>query len=126
MTQKELKRLSRSELLELLLIQTKETERLMKKLEEAEFLLFQRELKLEKAGDLAHAVLELNGVMEAAQAAANQYLENMAAMEQKTRIQCQQMLEEARREAERIRNQSGAYAVTSELEEIQDLLESQP
>ena len=71
-------------------------------------------------------MLEINGVMEAAQAAANQYLENMAAMEQRTRIQCQQMLEEARREAERIRNQSGAYAVTSELEEIQELLESQP
>ena len=126
MTQKELKRLSRSELLELLLMQTKETERLMKKLEEAETLLLQRELKLEKAGDLAHAVLEINGVMEAAQAAANQYLENMAAMEQKTRIQCQQMLEEARREAERIRSQSGVNARSDEQEEIQELLESQP
>ena len=126
MTQKELKRLSRSELLELLLMQTKETERLMKKLEEAESLLLQRELKLEKAGDLAHAVLEINGVMEAAQAAANQYLENMAAMERQTRIQCQQMLEEARREAERIRSQSGVNARSDEQEEIQELLESQP
>lgn len=117
MNNKELKRLSRSELLELLLIQTKETERLMKKLEEAEALLFQRELKLEKAGDLAHAVLEINGVMEAAQAAANQYLENMAAMEQQTRIQCRQLLEEARREAERIRSRAGTDP---------ELLESQP
>lgn len=106
MTQKELKRLSRSELLELLLIQTRETERLMKKLEEAESLLYQRELTLERAGDLAHAVLEVNGVMEAAQAAADQYLENMAAMEQRTRLQCEQMLAQAREEAERIRRRT--------------------
>lgn len=104
MTQKELKRLSRSELLELLLIQTKETERLMKKLEEAESLLYQREVKIQNAGDLAHAVLEINGVMEAAQAAAQQYLENIAAMERDTRAKCEQLLAEAHREAERIRN----------------------
>lgn len=108
MTPKELKRLSRSELLELLLIQTRETERLMKKLEEAETLLYQRELKLEKAGDLAHAVLEMNGVMEAAQAAANQYLENIAAMEQQTRLQCEALLAQAREEAEWIRRQGFA------------------
>ena len=47
-------------------------------------------------------------------------------MEQKTRIQCQQMLEEARREAERIRSQSGVNARSDEQEEIQELLESQP
>lgn len=108
MTQKELKRLSRAELLELLLVQTKETERLMKKLEEAEKLLYQRELKLQNAGDLAHAVLEVNGVMEAAQAAAQQYLENIAAMERDTKAKCERLLEEARREAERIRRQAPA------------------
>jgi len=108
MKQKELKRLSRAELLELLLVQTKETERLMKKLEEAETLLYQRELKLQNAGDLAHAVLEINGVMEAAQAAARQYLENIAAMERDTKTRCEQLLEEARREAEQIRRQAPA------------------
>ncbi len=103
MTQKELKRLSRSELLELLLIQTKENERLMKQLTEAEERITRRDLKLENAGDLAHAVLEVNGVMEAAQAAARQYLDNIAIMEKQTQEKCQTMLEEARREAEQIR-----------------------
>ena len=84
MTEKELKHLSRAELLELLLLQTKETERLMKKLEKADRMLSDRYLQVEKAGDLAHAVLEVNGIMEAAQAAAQQYLDNIIRMEQET------------------------------------------
>lgn len=103
MTQKELKRLSRGELLELLLIQTKENERLLQKLAEAEALIYQRNLKLEKAGDLAHAVLEINGVMEAAQTAAQQYLDNIRQMEQETKEKCRVMLEEAEKEAQQIR-----------------------
>ncbi len=103
MTDKELKRLSRAELLELLLLQTREREQLAQKLEEAEQRLADRQLRLEKAGDLAHAVLEVNGVMEATQAAARQYLDNIARMEQQTRQQCEQMLQQARQEAEGIR-----------------------
>ena len=81
MKNKELRRLSRAELLELLLEQTKETERLQKRLNEAETLLAERHLKLMEAGDIAHAALAVNNVMEAAQNAARQYLENIAAME---------------------------------------------
>lgn len=96
MTDKELRRLSRAELLELLLIQTKETERLTQKLEAAEKMLYDRQLRLERAGDIAHAALEINGVMEAAQAAAQQYLDNIVRMEQETRQRCEQMLRDAR------------------------------
>ena len=99
MTDKELKRLSRTELLELLLLQTKETERLTKKLEMAERMLSDRQLKVDKSGDLAHAVLEINGVMEAAQAAAQQYLDDLIRMEQETRQRCEAMLLEAQKKA---------------------------
>lgn len=102
MTDKELKRLSRAELLELLLIQTRETERLKVKLEAAHRQLEDRQLSISKAGDLAHAVLEINDVMGAAQEAADQYLANIAAMEQQTRERCERMLAEARAEADRI------------------------
>ena len=95
MTEKELKKLSRAELLELLLIQTKETERLTKKLEKMESKLADRYLQMEKAGDLAHAVLEINGVMAAAQAAAQQYLDNIVQMEQETIRRCEEMLRNA-------------------------------
>ena len=106
MTDKELKRLSRSELLELLLVQTRERERLEQRLEEAEQKLIDRQVRLEKAGDIAHAVLEINGVMEAAQAAARQYLENVERLEEQTRQRCEQMLQQARQEAEEIRQKA--------------------
>lgn len=101
MTDKTLKRLSRSELLELLLAQTREREALEKKLED-------RQLQIEKAGDIAHAVLEINGVMNATQAAAQQYLDNIARMEQVTKLRCEKMLHEARMEAARIRKEAKA------------------
>ena len=102
MTDKELKRLSRSELLELLLIQTRETERLTKRLENAEKMLADRQLRLEKAGDIAHAALEINGVMEAAQEAAQQYLDNIIRLEEETKARCEKMLSDARQAAEQI------------------------
>lgn len=102
MTDKELKRLSRTELLELLLEQTRERERLEKALEEAEQKLADRQLQIEEAGDIAHAVLQINGVMEAAQAAARQYLENMERLERQTRQRCDQMLLKAALDAEEI------------------------
>lgn len=105
MTEKELKRLSRTELLELLLAQTKETERLQKKLEKAETLLSDRYLQVQKAGDLAHAVLEINGVMDSAQAAAQQYLDNIRRMEHETKQRCEKMLADARKEAEQHRRE---------------------
>ena len=106
MTEKEMKRLSRAELLELLLVQTKETERLQKKLEKVETLLLERNLQVQKAGDLAHAVLEINGVMESAQSAAQQYLDNIIRMEQETKLRCEKMLAQAQAEAEQLRQEA--------------------
>ena len=108
MTEKDLKWLNRSELLELLLVQTQETERLKSDLEAARAQLAERELRLEKAGDLAQAALAVNGVMEAAQAAAQQYLDNIARMERETAEKCEKMLLRARQELDRARKLSGA------------------
>ena len=127
MTEKEMKKLSRAELLELLLVQTRESERLQKRLERAEAELAERRLKIQDAGNLAKAVLEINGVMEAAQEAAQQYLDNIAHMEEETRQRCEQMLEDARKEAEQIRNSVPKADVsdTSLIKEIYDLLDEE-
>ena len=69
MTEKELRRLSRTDLLEMLLEQSKEVQRLQQELEETK-------QKLE-AGSIAEAALRINKVFEAAQQAADQYLENI-------------------------------------------------
>lgn len=89
---KRLKRLSRAELLELLLAQTMETERLQDELDKANAKLAEREIKIESAGNLAEAVLSVNGVMEAAQAAAQQYIDNARDILEQTKHKCELIL----------------------------------
>lgn len=83
MTDKELKRLSRSELLEMLIIQVEENERLKQRLSKAQEKLQERQIMIEQAGSIAQAALELNGVFEAADKAAKQYLENVRRIAEK-------------------------------------------
>ena len=77
MTDKQLHKLSRRELLELLLEQRQELDRLQRELEETREKLESRELKVEKIGSLAKASLEVTAVFEEAQKAANLYVENV-------------------------------------------------
>ena len=77
MTDSELKNLSRKELLEIMIEQAEEIERLQAELKETKEKLQERELKISNAGSIAEASLALNKVFEAAQAAADQYLENL-------------------------------------------------
>lgn len=112
MTDKELQKLGRRELLQLLLEQAREAERLSKLLEETEEQLHQleenyerlrgrldnkdaqihdlratlqeerekREADLADVGSIAEAALKLNGVFDAAQRAADQYLQSVKAL----------------------------------------------
>lgn len=77
MNENELRKLKRVDLLELLISQGRENEELRRKLAEAEQKLADRQIKTDEAGSIAEAALRLNGVFEAAQAAADQYLENI-------------------------------------------------
>lgn len=77
MTDKELARLGRRELLELLIQQSKEMAQLQQELDEAKAQLARREITVESCGTLAEAALKLSGIFEAADAAAAQYLENI-------------------------------------------------
>lgn len=80
MTDKELRRLSRSELLEMLLSLTQENEKLKIRLEQAEDRLRDRRILIDKAGSIAEAALQLNNIFEDADRAVQQYLENVRRM----------------------------------------------
>ncbi len=77
MTNQELKKLSRKDLLELLIAQSRQRDALLSELDTVKAALQNREIHLEQAGSIAEASLQLNGVFEAAQAAAQQYLDNI-------------------------------------------------
>lgn len=97
MTEKELKKLSRVELLELLVEQTERCEELESKLAvkeqelaeaesklaEAEQELKNQSLNVKEVGTLAEACLKVNKIFEAADAAAMQYLANIKVYDDK-------------------------------------------
>lgn len=72
-----LKKLSRQDLLEMLIAEEKRLEALEKELAEVKAELADRKIKINNSGSIAEAALKLNGLFEAAQAAADQYLENV-------------------------------------------------
>ena len=106
MTEKELRKLNRYQLLEMLIIQTERANELEKKLEQAQEKLDSREVQMTVMGSIAEASLQLSGVFEAAQNAADTYLEAVkeraAAMEEDARRQAEAVLEEARQQARQI------------------------
>lgn len=99
MTDKELRRLNRRELLEMLITQTRRAEALEQKLAEANERVENKALYLSDAGNLADAVLKLNGVFEAASNASEQYLENIKRMEDECSAECKRLIEEAEEKA---------------------------
>lgn len=102
MTDNELRKLSRGDLLELLLQQSTELQELKAKLEEAESALQDRRLKLDQAGSIAEAALQLNGVFEAAQMACSQYMDNIEHLSQRQEEICQRRERESQAKAELI------------------------
>ena len=77
MDQRRLKRLRRSELLELLLAQSREIDRLDARVAELEAELAQKDVAIATSGSIAEASLKLTKVFEEAQLAADIYLHNV-------------------------------------------------
>ncbi len=72
-----LRRMRKIELMELLLEQEKEIERLTAENEKLRKQVTVRKIRMEKAGSIAEAALQLSGIFEAAQRAANLYVNSV-------------------------------------------------
>ncbi len=100
MTGKEMKKLRRDELLQMLIEQTQKGDALEEELALAQAKLEEREIILQKAGTMAEAALRLNAVFQAADEAAAQYLENIRIMETRYSLQAEQLETKAKEQAE--------------------------
>ena len=105
MTNVDLRKLNRKQLLELLLEQTQRADQLEKELQLVNKKLEERSVIEKEAGSIAIAALQLNGVFDAAQQAADQYLESVkkkyenqdkenARLEEECRKKCELMIEQ--------------------------------
>jgi DNA repair ATPase RecN len=83
MTDNELKKLNRKELLEILVLQSQEIDELKSRLAAAEEKLAERTIEIDNAGSLAEAALKLNRIFEDADMAAQQYIDSLRAMKEK-------------------------------------------
>jgi hypothetical protein len=86
MMEKDLRRLSRRELLTLLTKTTKENDELKRQLREKNRMLNAREIVIDNAGSLAEAALQLNGIFEAAQKVADTYITNVKIMAKASQV----------------------------------------
>ena len=74
---KEFKRMSKKDLLELLVLQSKKIDKLQIELNNTKKALNDKQIIIKESGSIAEASLKLNKVFETAQEAADQYLENI-------------------------------------------------
>lgn len=104
MNDKKIRRISKKELLEILLDQAKKIEKLEKELEKTQKKLNSKRILIEESGTLAEASLKLNNIFETAQQSADQYLFNIKEkckkMENDTKKACQLEKENMLKEVE--------------------------
>ena len=114
MTDKEFKRLTRSQLIDIIYqLQLREKE-LVAENQKMKIELEDKRIRMQQAGNIAEAVLGINNVMQAAQNAAEQYLDEIRTMRAETESSCKHMLEEARQEAAAVVAQAKARQRTYE------------
>lgn len=98
MTDKELRRLKRIDLLKILIEQEKELEAAREEVKTLKEELNNRKMQLENAGNIAEAALQVNSFFEAAQKAAQQYLDNVQALSEQ---QEKKIMEQSKRNKEK-------------------------
>lgn len=119
MTDKELRKLNRSELLEILINLSQENDNLRSQIQTMENELSERQLKIDRAGSIAEAALQVNHVFEDAQKAAEQYLENICFLSGRQEQICKQLEAESVRKAHLLIAEAEKKCQTMETETVQ-------
>lgn len=110
MPDRELRRMSRTELVEIIFALKQSEDQLKAENAALAAQLQQREIHIEQAGSIAQAALELNRVFEAAQAAADEYVASVRAANQNTEAAASALRAQAKAEADQILADAQAQA----------------
>lgn len=102
MTDKEFKRLSRAQLIDIIYQLQLQIDELNEQKQKLESELADKRLRLNNAGNIADAALEINDCFRSAQNAAEQYLNEIKTIREETETERQRILAEAQTEAEAI------------------------
>lgn len=112
MTDKEFKRLSRSQLIEIIYQFQIKVEELTQENQDLQAALEDKRLRITQAGNIAEAALSVNNVMQSAQNAAQQYLDEIRALHSETEETCRAIRKDAVAEADAIIARARAEAAS--------------
>ena len=102
MVSKELRRLSRRELVDIIYQMKKNEQLLQNEIDSLQKSLEDRRIHLSSAGSIAEASLSITDVFSSAQTAADRYLQEITCMRQEAENECTKMIEEATEKAAKI------------------------
>ena len=102
MTDKEFKRLNRAQLIDIIYQLQLQVDELTNQKQALEQALEDKRLRIDNAGNIAHAALEINECFRSTQLAAEQYLNEIRVLHAEAEAQRQKLLEEAEAEAAQI------------------------
>ena len=102
MTDKEFKQLSRAQLIEIIYQLQLHIDQLTEQNNSLDKALEDKRLRIDSAGNIAEAALEINDCFRSAQNAAEQYLSEIKAMREETEAERKRILAAARAESEKI------------------------
>ena len=102
MISKELKKLSRRELVDIIYQLKKNEQQLQEKITDLEEQLQDKRIRISVAGSIAEAAIDISSVFTAAQSAADLYLMEIASMKADTEKACAEILDAAKQKAEQL------------------------
>ena len=102
MISKELKKLSRRELVDIIYQLKKNEEQMQAKIAELEEALQEKRIKLSVAGSIAEAAVDITNIFHTAQRTADLYLQEISSMKADAERECAKMIEDARKEVANI------------------------
>ena len=113
MTGKELKKLNRYQLLELIILQTQQIDDLKAQLLQTQEQLQAQQIRVSQAGSIAEAALQLNDIFETAQSTADLYLQRVKQRDdqiEEIEASARQRLQDAETQATRILDNAKRHA----------------
>ena len=102
MISKELKNLSRRELLDIIYQMKKNEQQMQEEITDLQEALREKRIRNSVAGSIAEAAVSITNIFSAAQMTADLYLQEIARMKEETEQECARMIQEANDEVARI------------------------
>ena len=120
MVGKDLKKLSRRELVDIIYQMKKNEQRMQEEIAALEEALEEKRMRISAAGSVAEAAVNLTQIFSTAQATADLYLHEISCMKAETEETCAKMIAEAREKAGAILSDGENQNSTGSCEEIED------